>query len=791
MRPVRLELSGFGAFREPTVIDFTDADLFVLTGATGAGKSTVIDAMVFALYGTIPRLIDERSKVSPVVTQGKQEARVRFDFTVGEKAYTTVRVVRRTKAGATTKEARLEHNGEVLAGNAGEVNDAVQELFGLSLDHFTKCVVIPQGDFARFLHDRPGDRQKLLIELLELGVYKKIAELARQRQHQAKGEAAAIDRQLGQMAEVTKEAAAAAVQRVTALEALVATVEQARPRADELENQRQAAEATAAHRDDAAARLKTLEAPPGLDELAARLEAGRGAAAAAEALVTSTQAALEEAEQALADLPDPKTFEKAVAADEKLAESEAEHAEVAAAETEAKKKLDAAGRKRETKARRLDAASTALEEGRAGQAAADLAAGLVIGEPCPVCGRTVTEERHAEPPQLDDLQKALEAAKHDLDQADTDHRGLERDHAVKADNAARLQKDLAQLKKQRATLPSAAEAASGLAQRKRRSKVADTAKAAAHEAAQKNAAAEEALRALSAGERETTAALLRGRDTVVDLGPPEVSGEAAQDWRALLAWAVEKLPGLEKERRQAEKEATRLAVARDSLEQEVFTALRSQEITATGAPRDAVVDALAAARAEAERLAATLQEATRLSEASKREQTSAAVARELAVHLGAQRFERWVLREALHVLVVGANQRLEELSGGQYSLKIDEDLSFEIIDHHNADETRPVKTLSGGETFLTSLALALSLADHLAEMSAGASKRLESIFLDEGFGTLDAEGVEAASAIIHEIGATGRTVGLATHVTALAEQVPTRFVVVKGARTASVERIDM
>ena len=69
MRPVRLELEGFTAFRERTVVDFEGVDLFALTGPTGAGKSSVIDAMIFAFYGTVPRFGDDRL-VGAVVSQG-------------------------------------------------------------------------------------------------------------------------------------------------------------------------------------------------------------------------------------------------------------------------------------------------------------------------------------------------------------------------------------------------------------------------------------------------------------------------------------------------------------------------------------------------------------------------------------------------------------------------------------------------------------------------------------------------------------------------------------------------
>ncbi len=108
MRPLELEVEGFTAFRERTTVDFRDAELFALSGPTGAGKSSVIDAITFALYGSVARYGDRRL-VSPLISQGKVEARVRLDFAVGDERYRVARVVRATGAkGATTKEARLE-----------------------------------------------------------------------------------------------------------------------------------------------------------------------------------------------------------------------------------------------------------------------------------------------------------------------------------------------------------------------------------------------------------------------------------------------------------------------------------------------------------------------------------------------------------------------------------------------------------------------------------------------------------------------------------------------------------
>jgi exonuclease SbcC len=133
---------------------------------------------------------------------------------------------------------------------------------------------------------------------------------------------------------------------------------------------------------------------------------------------------------------------------------------------------------------------------------------------------------------------------------------------------------------------------------------------------------------------------------------------------------------------------------------------------------------------------------------------------------------------------------LEQLSGGQYALGVDEDNEFTVVDHRNADERRSVKTLSGGETFQASLALALALADHVGALAAGGAAKLDAIFLDEGFGTLDAESLDTVAATLETLGHAGRMVGIVTHVRELADRVPVRYEVLKNARSATVTRAD-
>lgn len=98
--------------------------------------------------------------------------------------------------------------------------------------------------------------------------------------------------------------------------------------------------------------------------------------------------------------------------------------------------------------------------------------------------------------------------------------------------------------------------------------------------------------------------------------------------------------------------------------------------------------------------------------------------------------------------------------------------------------------MSGGETFLASLALALALADSVAELAVEGTPKLESMFIDEGFGTLDGETLDVVASAIEELGASGRLIGIVTHIRDLADRMPTRFVVSKDATTARVDVVE-
>jgi len=137
--------------------------------------------------------------------------------------------------------------------------------------------------------------------------------------------------------------------------------------------------------------------------------------------------------------------------------------------------------------------------------------------------------------------------------------------------------------------------------------------------------------------------------------------------------------------------------------------------------------------------------------------------------------------ELLHILLLGIIQGIAEF------LPISSSGHIVIVDQFNGDEQRSVRTLSGGETFLASLALALALSERLPELAGtGAAVSLESLFLDEGFGALDSESLDLAVQGLETLAGGQRMIGVISHVPELAERLPDRIEVVPGVHGSAV-----
>ena len=795
MRPRRLEVAGFTSFKEHTEIDFNGSDFFALVGATGSGKSSIIDAMCFALYGSVPRY-DNRNLVAPVISHGKVEAKVLLEFSIEGKDYTAVRVVRRSGKGATTKEARLEAGGEVLAGNADELTDQVSRLVGLSFEHFTRCVVLPQGEFARFLHDKPGERQDLVVKLLNLGIYERMRQAATGRATSKKLELDRVRERLSAgLAFATPEALSEAKARAKRLQQLRNRVTAVKPQLDEAQASAKEARAKAQESLSWVRLVASLTVPSGIDELGERVEEAAALVDRAEAAVQQARGQAETATRARGELPDPDPLTRALAAHDRQARLAIalEPARVALARTEAAREVAASAlAEAEARVPAAEEAKAALERTHAAQ---HVAAQLKKGAPCPVCLQPVAKlPKHPAVPGLEEAEDSLDAARRALNLARKDNEKAVTAHAKAENELAGLERQSDELAAELKDHQDRGEVEARLAAIKEAERLADEIRSHEDRARKELDRARKALQSLQQQETKARNAFEGARDGVAALGPPPAERQSLfADWRALAGWAETRARELKREAVALEKAAARAEDRREKLIDELLDACTEceLEVARDEDPLEAVVEAHADAKSEIEEIAAAIEEAKSLRRAIKTLEIDQKTAEELALHLSARagRFESWLVNAALRRLVEGATGILDQLSNGQYALTIDDAGAFQVVDRHNADETRSAKTLSGGETFLASLALALALADQLADLASDGAASLEAIFLDEGFGTLDPETLDTVAATVENLAEDGRMVGIVTHVRELADRVPVQYRVKKDPRTSTVERV--
>jgi DNA repair protein SbcC/Rad50 len=809
MRPLRLLLDGFGSYREAAEADFTGVDFFALVGPTGSGKSTVIDALCFALYGTVPRWGKE-NVIAQALAPAANACRVALVFETAGRRYAAVRALTRSARGqVNTKEARLELLDpavppdaplndllgaaiEHLAEGPEQVKAKVTEILGLTYEHFTQSVLLPQGRFSEFLHAKASDRQDLLVELLAFGVYTTVGQRARERAKLAGELAQRAKDAAARLPDASAKAEQAAVDQVRALTELAGSVQvRLTALAGLADRESEAAARAQALRIEAGllGGVRTPDEVPGLaqriseaDQLVRRHREERDRCDAAEL----------EARVAREALPDKSDLER-------LRDAYAQQRELTGQLKQAERALTDRQGKASARQAALTDAEGALEQARAVYSAAErshaavaVAQGLLVGADCPVCLQPVKAlPHHAVPADLtqakavgERCRQAERKARAELDQAAND-----------AAAAAGAVENL-NLQQQRVSAQlSEATAESQVRDLLEAIAVADERIGKAHPAARAARlaleSAEKARAALDADERRALGDLRAARDLVVRFGAPGVDdGDLAAAWAVLTTWTQakyrERVAGL------GDAEAAVNAARGElvSAEHELRGLLSAHGIDLVDVAR-----AEAAVATHAERAAHQLDlvRANRKRAAELQAQVAAHVEQEqVASMLGrllrATSFERWLCGEALDSLVAEASETLMELSGGQYQLDRDDRNDLVVIDFSDAGATRPVHTLSGGETFQASLALALALSRQVIGLSAG-MRDLNSMFLDEGFGTLDEDTLVVVGETLERLSTdSDRMIGIITHVPALAARAPVQFVVSRTGTTSTLRK---
>jgi exonuclease SbcC len=368
--------------------------------------------------------------------------------------------------------------------------------------------------------------------------------------------------------------------------------------------------------------------------------------------------------------------------------------------------------------------------------------------------------------------------------------------AAAAGNAVESAGDqLTRVTEQLADAPEPAELADAITRREAADAALTKARTAVRAARTALDQATEQRAALGQAEQRAWAELRAARDRFVALqAPPVDADDLAVAWQRLVEWGTgqrDVLVARAAELDQAE------ATLRDQGKAEsaaLVERLREHGIDVAAQPDRAPVE-LAGHRAQADRdvtdLVARQAAYAELAAEIDKCREESEVADLLGQLLRSNKFEAWLCAEALDSLVAEASQTLLQLSGNQYELFRGDRNDLVVVDHNDAGTHRPVNTLSGGETFQASLALALALSRQVVGLSGG-RRDLNSMFLDEGVGTLDETTLDTVTVTLERLAQeTDRMVGIVTHVPALAERVPVQFAVRRQGASSTIRRVDV
>jgi exonuclease SbcC len=524
---------------------------------------------------------------------------------------------------------------------------------------------------------------------------------------------------------------------------------------------------------------------------------------------------LREAERLFADHTKARTQAERAQARLQAAVGEVEKAQAERAELENKlKSLKDLGQGKKTE---LEKAKAALDREKLRQGIAHYHPHLKVGEPCPLCGHPVAALPPAQP--LSDLQ-GLQAQVDTLEATVTELRADYRATQKRLDD---LNEQLPKLQTQVQTLQAEAdEASKAYADLEAKCQALGSLEQVREERTQRLAGLAQEIRAITGGlapaayEQQLLKELKAAQDRADQIAEAEASlteargkvqsqsevvrvlesNRARQQEMVENLWREAGFDGLEAVRAArlspAEAAALRKRVQEHELEgaqiardlKELETKLQGQE------PVDAaqvaelkqrlagLKEALKAAqqhlgskKADLERLQKQLERRRQAQKEKADLDKQTDLWEQLEQDLKGHRFQDFLLERYQSGLLSRASELILSLSHNRYTLRL-EDGDYFVFDRWT-EALRPVRTLSGGESFMASLCLALSLSEHLSRGRIGA------LFLDEGFGTLDAETLEQVAGVLEALPSQGRLVGIVTHVEALAERMPARLEVSK------------
>ena len=910
MRPLKLVMSGFGPYSGVTTVDFEKfgtSGLYLITGDTGAGKTTIFDALTFALYGKpsgnnrTPEMM--RSKYAKPETPTE----VDLTFEYAGKIYRIRRSPRydrpkRKGEGMVSKAAEQElhyPDGKVLT-KGKEVDEAVNEIIGINRDQFSQIAMIAQGDFLKLLTAPTGERQAILRKLFQTTPYLDLQDALKTKANdliRKNNEASASIRQYTKDIQckdtdvLYPEAEKAKNNELTVTETMDLLERLIRQDADEYKALEQKGADLSRQETAITKRLVKAQAQKTIEENLKKNEAKLEAESVKltslketwkiqEARKPDLQKQRDDVTRAKAELADyeeldaktalvnvlmkketdtKKAIETAAAKIEKsaaLAEQlKKEQESLGSADANKQETENELNRAREDYSRlnelkkdlneiaeaekelrtaqkdyslKKDAAKTAAdtyEERHTAyldEQAGFLAETLQEGKPCPVCGSVHHPHpaaKSAQAPTKEELE-ALKAKKEAADAAM--RKASEYAGAVKS----RLEEKKDNLVKTAETLLGAGEYETikeRLAEKQEELKIRGTKLAEEVKRIEKLVKRrEEIVKKLlpeaeknnkAAGEEkarlETESARLAAErknageraDALKKKLPFATGAEAKKNISAMEKTAermASEIDQADKNLRDAEKGITELKAAAEEqkrqlkdreeidIEQETAaqTALKAEQ-DSTDTKKEAVGTRKTINEGILRNIRDKSGEQTALEEELKWVKALSDTANGTVRDKAKIMLETYIQTTYFDRIIARANLRFLTMSDGQYELTRRKEtndrmhqsgLELDVIDHYNGS-TRSVNSLSGGESFKASLSLALGLSDEIQSSAGGI--RLDTMFVDEGFGSLDSDSLENAMKALKGLTEGNRLVGIISHVEALKERIENKIIVKK------------
>lgn len=814
MKPLKLVLSAFGPYAGRTEIDFTrlgEQGLYLITGDTGAGKTIIFDALCYALYGETSGGTRDASMLRSQYAAADVPTFVELAFRLRGQEY----VVRRNPeyqrpakrgSGLTLERASAElryPDARQPVTKTGEVDRAVKELLGLDYKQFTQIAMIAQGQFRKFLDTNTDERSKIFRELFHTEFYQSLQERLKREALDKYKECDELQRRTAQFlsgiscADYPEQAAKLVLWRQQEFRGCAGEALELVDAVIKLDEAKQAQNAAAKSALDEQQRA-----------LNAQLE-GFSQMAELESAVRSLQAQKERLQQQADSEAEAKSAREKQLASLESAWQEAQAAQLAAAQEQGEQQRLAA-RKRDLqdvqamlaryneelaeletkraeyrehmqdfteKKQKYDALDMAFLQAQAGV----LAATLKEQEACPVCG-SLQHPRPAVLPQDTPTEQQVKQAQAAMTSAKA-YLGNLAGQGRKLNAGCERQLQLT-LDKSRELL--------GCAEPE---KLPACLQAEQKQTAEQTRELEARLRPLvqlARQEAQRASAVTRQRAS---------NAQADADAQKRVA-ELAKVEGQLQEKTGQLEQQQRLVADVDE------AALRAQGAELAAAQRELEQQdrRLYAAIANNKSITANVRESTEGLRRSEEEyQSLKALADTMNGRLVGKKhvnLETYIQMHYFDKILRRANVRLLQMTSGQYELcreALDNDevktgnsktgLDLVVHDHYSG-RRRSVKTLSGGESFMASLALALGLADEVQSSAGGI--QLDAMFVDEGFGSLDDSALQQAVATLQGLSEGRRLVGIISHVHDLMDMIDTQLVVTKrtnGAGTGSEVQI--